>query len=277
MHDFENRRLDLQRRTDAAIQHGGRIVAMTDQVVAETIIRDYFRGHPVQTPRHVVDVGACYGTIANVFLKDGWTADLFEPDPACQYQLQGLLAKYGARARLFPHAVTGADQETVAFHQNAIPGLSGLSCSPFGSARAELSVRAVRLGGFLASVGVTAVDFLKIDTEGNDFEVLASHDFSTLAPTLVFVEFSFYFAGQDQRALAGALARMRALGYCAVIFEYRDDGNFRRNNWTHRLVAAHLEDGRLPTAADAFGNVLFYRDGDSVLLDTLATSIDAPR
>jgi hypothetical protein len=60
-----------------------------------------------------------------------------------------------------------------------------------------------------------------------------------------------------------------------VIFEYRDDGNFRRNNWTHRLVALHVEDGSLPVADDAFGNLMFYRNGDTVLLDTLATTVNA--
>jgi hypothetical protein len=68
---------------------------------------------------------------------------------------------------------------------------------------------------------------------------------------------------------------MVARGYAAVIFEYRDDGNFRRNNWTHRLVALHVEDGRLPVADDAFGNLMFYRSGDTGLLDTLATTVNA--
>ena len=133
----------------------------------------------------------------------------------------------------------------------------------------------MRLDSFLSALGVTAVDLLKIDTEGNDFDALDSHDFAGLAPALVFVEFSYYFAGQNPRALAHHIARMAARGYAAVIFEYRDDGNFRRNDWTHRLVALHVEDGRLPAAGEAFGNLLFYRSGDTGLLDALATTVSA--
>ena len=275
MSDFSKIRAGLQRRVDAAIQNGGPILNLTDQAVAETVIRDYFRAQPARGPRHLVDVGAAYGAVADVFLRDGWTADLFEPDPACAPKLARLVAKYGQRVRLFAHAVDSANRDTVVFHQNTIAGLSGLARSPFGSARAEIGVRAVRLDSFLASLGVTAVDLLKIDTEGNDFDALDSHDFARLAPALVFVEFSYYFAGQNPRTLADSLARMLQRGYAAAIFEYRDDGNFRRNDWTHRLVALHVEDGRLPAAGDAFGNLLFYRSGDVVLLETMATTLDA--
>ena len=275
MGNFEEIRADLQRHVDAAIQSGGRIAGLTDQAVAETIIRDYFRAQAAAGPRHMVDVGAAYGAIADVFLRDGWTADLFEPDPACGAQLERLLAKHAPRARLFAHAVARNACASANFHQNTIAGLSGLTRSPFGGARAEIQVSAVRLGEFLDSLGVRTVDFLKIDTEGTDFEVLESHDFSALAPALVFVEFSFYFAGQDTPALAAAIAGMRAHGYDAVVFEYRDDGNFRRNNWAHRLVAVHVESGRLPSAGDAFGNLLFYRHGDVRLLDALAKPIQA--
>lgn len=266
---------NLQNIVDAAIRNGGRILQLTDQAVAETVIRDYFRAIPAQRQRHMIDVGAAYGSVAGVFLNDGWSADLFEPDPACRQPLQKLLAKHGPRVRLFTHAVSSTDQESVLFHQNAIAGLSGLSSSPFGSARSELRIRSVRLDSFLPSVGVTAVDLLKIDTEGNDFDVLDSHDFPALAPALVFVEFSYYFPGQNPAVLGNTIAGMRGRGYDAVIFEYRDDGNFRRNNWTHRLIAIHVEDGRLPTADDAFGNVLFFKRDDRELPVALASTVAA--
>ncbi len=275
MAHFEAARAALQRDIDAVVGAGGRIQGLTDQAVAETVLRDYFRLQP--QPRHLVDVGAAYGNVAAVFLAEGWTADLFEPDPACTAALNRLAAKYGPRLRVFPHAVAQTAQSSAVFHQNAIAGLSGLQPSPFGSPRAELRVSTVRLGDFLAAQGVRVVDLLKIDTEGSDFGVLDSHDFSILAPTLAFVEYSFYFSGQDSGMLAAAVAAMCARGYDAVVFEYRDDGNFRRNNWAHRLVGIHLGTTRLPSATHAFGNVLFHRAGDACLLDTLADTVEAWR
>lgn len=264
---------ELQQSIAAAIRNGGRILQLTDQAVAETLIRDYFRAGETGQARHLVDVGAAYGSVAGVFLNDGWTADLFEPDPACAPPLQRLLAKHGTRARLHTLAV-GSRAQAAVFYQNTIPGLSGLQPSPFGSARSELPIKTVRLDDYLPSIGVKAVDLLKIDTEGNDFDVLDSHDFSALAPALVYVEYSYYFAGQTPAVVDAAIADMRARGYDAVIFEYRDDGNFRRGSWAHRLVAIRLDD-ETPSAADAFGNVLFYRHGDPLLLKTLARTVAA--
>ena len=84
---------------------------------------------------------------------------------------------------------------------------------------------------------MSRVDLLKIDTEGNDFVVLESYDFARFPPALVFVEYSYFFPGQDAAVLHAAVAAMAGRGYRPVIFEYDDDGNFRRGSWRHRLVA----------------------------------------
>jgi FkbM family methyltransferase len=220
-------------------------------------------------------VGAAYGSVAEVFLNDGWTADLLEPDPTCQRILQRLTAAHGQRVRIFPFAAADQDRESAPFQQNSTPGLSGLSASPFGATVGAIPVRTVRLDSFLASHGVSRVDFLKIDTEGNDFVVLEAYDFARLPPVLVFVEYSYYFAGQDEALLRRAIGAMAARGYSAVIFEYDDDGNFKRGNWNHRLVAMHMDGARVPTRPLAFGNILFYRHDDKHLPRVLASLIRA--
>jgi FkbM family methyltransferase len=268
-------RAELKKLVVTAIDRGGHILHLNDQNVVETVIRHYYRTLPAFTPRHLVDVGAAFGNVAEVFLKDGWTADLFEPDPTCQQGLQRLVAAYGSRVRLFPFAADAQDRDSVTFVQNVTPGLSGLSPSPFGTTRGTFDVRAVRLDTFLVSKGLSRVDFLKIDTEGNDFAVLETHDFFRLPPALAFVEFAFFFAGQDASAVRSADAAMRGRGYRSVIFEYNDDGNFKRGNWDHRLVAIHFDSDAIPTRSGAFGNILFYREEDRHLLSTLRAVIYA--
>jgi len=59
------------------------------------------------------------------------------------------------------------------------------------------------------------------------------------------------------------------------VFEYDDDGNFKRGNWSHRLVAIHANGSRVPTRPLAFGNILFYRTGDQVLPQVLTSLIRA--
>jgi FkbM family methyltransferase len=266
-------RFEVEQLAGSAIAAGGQILGLTDQAVVEHIIRSYFRALPQTERRHIVDVGAAYGSVAEVFLNDGWTADLLEPDPTCQRILQRLITAHGSRVRIFPFAASDQDCESASFQQNSTPGLSGLAASPFGATVGAIPVRTVRLDSFFAAHGASRVDFLKIDTEGNDFVVLEAHDFAGMPPTLVFVEYSYYFPGQDEALLRSAIGAMKARGYLPVIFEYDDDGNFKRGSWQHRLVAIHTDGARVPTRPLAFGNILFYRHDDQHLPHVLASLI----
>ena len=264
----------VQAIADFAILQSPRLTELTDQAVVEHLIVPYFRSQPPRsTPGHVVDVGAAYGSVARVFLQGGWSADIFEPDPACREILSRLSSGFPGRCRFFPFAAGDENQDAVVFHQNATAGLSGFAKSPFGADREVLQVRCVRLGEFLVSAGVTRVDFLKIDTEGSDFNVLETHDFARLPPALVFVEYSYYFPNQEPCAVGAALSAMARIGYSPVIFEYDDDGNFAKGIWSHRLVAMHFDAARLPRRERSFGNILFYRNDDDRFLNTLGTLI----
>lgn len=265
---------DIQVLADSAIAVSPRLAGLTDQAVVEQLILPYFRSLPSQSASpHVADVGGAYGSVAAVFLREGWTADIFEPDPACAGVLARLATGFPGRCRLFPFAVGATSRDAMAFQQNRIPGLSGFDGSPFGQHQDVLSVRCVRLGEFLVSQGVTRVDFLKIDTEGSDFDVLDAHDFVRLPPTLIFAEFSYYFPKQGPTVVGEAIAAMAGRGYRPVIFEYDDDGNFARGNWAHRLVAMHLDATRLPVRERSFGNVLFYRSDDARFLYAIAAML----
>src|SRR5437660_9785273 len=121
--DIERLRSEVEALATAAIAAGGRILGLNDHAVASTVIRHYFRTLPTAGQRHMLDVGAAYGSVAEVFLQDGWTADLLEPDPTCRQILQRLIAAYGARVRLFPFAAADQDREAVPFQQNSTPGL----------------------------------------------------------------------------------------------------------------------------------------------------------
>ena len=118
----------------------------------------------------------------------------------------------------------------ISFAQNLTPGLSGLSSfRRFGSHLEVDRSPPVRLDTLLAGLGVQRVDFLKVDTEGSDFDVLKAYDFERLPPPLIFVEYSYFFPSQTPAVVRQAgLEFMRQLGgYRALIFDYDDDGNFK--------------------------------------------------
>jgi FkbM family methyltransferase len=249
-----------------------RLAQLTDTGVAHTLIFEYFRTLPVPgRPRRLLDVGAAAGGIAEPFLRHGWTVDLVEPDRAWFEHLGRLVATAPAQARLHPLAIAVQDG-TIPFTRNKIPGLSGERPSPFGTTVETTTVNAIRFDTLLGQLGDPPIDFLKIDTEGSDFEILETFPFQLQSPPIIFVEFSFYFPSQTCRVVREAVGKMSARGYRAVIFDYDDFGNFHRGNWHHRLVAIHT--GDLPERENSFGNVLFYPAGDSHLPDLLRKMIE---
>ena len=236
-------------------QKNARMNEFADTQITEHIIQPYLRGMLDGKPGHIVDVGACYGQISLTFLRDGWTADLFEPDAGAREVLNRQLTPFAAQCRVHPFAVSDAAKAKVRFYRASQHGLSGLNPTIYGRVDKVSTVRCVRLGPFLREQSVRKIDFLKVDAEGWDFEVLAGHDFEHLRPTIIFIE---YGAERQRPHVVRVLDRMRLRGYSALLFNYTDDGNFRKGIWESRLISVVAGDRARELPADAFGNILFY-------------------
>lgn len=251
----------LQALADAAVERA-ELRVLTDLQIITSLVLPYFRSLPRAGSRHLLDVGACYGSLAAPFLAEGWSADLFEPDPRAREQAQRSLAPHASRFRLHAAAVSDRDQAAVPFHKASTDGLSGLSSTPFGHTEQTLEVPCERLDTFCRREGVGNVDFVKIDAEGHDFDALRSLDVNEQAPALILVEYGVHFARQAEPVVRTEIERMRNLGYEAVVFDCIDpDGQFQHGRWLHRLrrivVGAAGQPDRL-----GFGNILFHRHDD---------------
>jgi FkbM family methyltransferase len=259
----------LQALADAAIAQGLALRQMTDNGLITQLIEPFFRSLPDEGPRHVVDVGACYGSMSAPLLARGWTADLLEPDPGAHDVLRRNMVGWPRQARLHALAVAEGEADTVSFNQARSHGLSGLGESPFAATTATLTVACTRLRHFYPQHGITRVDLLKIDAEGYDFDVLETHDFDAVRPRLVLVEYGTHFARQPLAVINGALARMSARGYAAVIFNCTQDGDFARGQWVYRTTQVII-DAPLPALeVPAFGNIVFHRRDDTAFVGAL--------
>ncbi len=242
---------------------------LNDLELVRLLVVPYFQALPVEEgPRQLLDVGACVGQMAQPFLAMGWRAELFEPDPACQEELQRLAAAHGDRVSIQRLAVSDRDAAAVSLCQSAV-GLSGLSSSPYAETVATLTIPAVRLDTFARARGWQRVDLLKIDTEGWDLAALAGHDFDALPPRLAMIEFSTEFTQQDAAAIAQGIADMARKGYEALVFSYDDEGNFKRRVWVHQLIGATFGSAVPRPDGQAAGNILFFRRDDRVFLATV--------
>jgi FkbM family methyltransferase len=267
-------RRSLERSARRIIGGNLELNALTDLGIVNLLVEPYFRDQQIDRPRCMVDVGACHGAMAEPLLARGWMAELLEPDPAAREVLERNLAGHAARIRVHAIAAGRQSADAVEFHQSAIQGLSGLSESPFGATANVLRVPSITLKDFLAQREITDVDFLKIDAEGYDFDVLESLDFHRVKPELVLIEYGAHFARQTPAAVNAAIADMTARGYGALVFGYADDGNFKRSRWVYRLTELWVDPSSVAQDEASFGNILFYPAGNSRLLVTLQVLLD---
>jgi len=279
-HDEESRLLSMDAAALAGMidtlvagitVHNPFAAGLTDSALIRMLILPCFRnsGAAASGRLHMVDVGACYGEIVRPFLEEGWSADLFEPDPECMSRVRRNLRSFRHSVRFHAKAVGPEKRENVTFFKAECDGLSGLSESPYGKTGQRISVPSVRLDGYLSKLGVDRVDMLKIDTEGWDIEVLMTHDFENLPPRLVFIEVNTAFEMQSMARIREAIIWMQERGYTALTFGFQDDGNFRKGIWNARLSA--LTQGEEPgiDGDSLMANILFYRREDLVFMTML--------
>jgi FkbM family methyltransferase len=267
--------LMAERIAELSLAVGERMSSFTDLDLVASLLLPYLR---TGGTRRMIDVGACVGAVAKPFLEEGWQAAMFEPDPRCRQQLTALAAAHAGRARLEAAAVAVGGGKTASFHLAAVPGLSGLSTSPYAADVATIDVPTIDLSPYMAANGWCDVDFIKIDVEGHDFTVLRAIDFARTAPRLVMTEFGDQFAGQDRAAVGELLRHMRGAGYRACVVCLHALGRFELHQWQTRLLAIGVDDvPALSAGTRLFGNIVFFRENESDLLPSVLDWLEHAR
>ena len=144
-----------------------------------------------------VEVGAYDGVVlSNTFFFEtiGWTGVLVEPDPAKAAQCRA----NRPNSRVFEcAAVASSSTQNVTFY--AVEGGEVYSTTnmtdahkkrleAYGLAYAKTSVSAMTLDAILQTAGATQVDFVTIDVEEGEIEVLRGFDIERWKPAAVIVE-----------------------------------------------------------------------------------------
>jgi len=225
--------------------------------------------------RTMVDVGAHQGESFRPFLSLGWEVHAFEPDRARREEL----ARFAGRGRVTIHEVALADEESADapwFVSDEVGSISSLA--PFDpSHHASGTVRVTTLARALRAEGVERVDYLKVDAEGFDLQVLRGFPWGwgrylrrVRPPEVILCEFEDRKTrrlGYGVHDLGGFLVER---GYEVFISEWRPIERYGGDHrW--RRVAAYPSRLRDP---DAWGNFIAVRPPGgprmaSALLDEL--------
>ncbi len=209
--------------------------------------------------RHMIDVGAHYGTTLEPFLNAGWTVDAFEPLEANRQELTarfagapGLVVRPQAASnetgtREF-HLALNLDGSLHEYHHS----LEKINDDPWHRKGPTVTVSTVRLDDLVARGEIPRqIGFLKIDTEGHDLAVLQGA--SALECDVISVEFwgDAHALGKSPSPAADMIALLCQRGYESFIAICHDG---------HATAALYSSlDG---TRADTWGNIFFFKNAN---------------
>lgn len=203
----------------------------------------------------MIDVGAHIGSSAHFFDKLGWRIHCFEPDPKNRAKLK---ARFGSneRVQIDNRAVSDKPAEQVQFFtSDQSTGISGLHA--FHSSHDETGrVDITTLSDVIAERHIQKVDFLKIDVEGFDLNVLQGNPWAELKPDVIECEFEdakTLKLGHDWKTIANYLKEQ---GYSVYVSEWHPIIRYGiPHDWRRVFPYGYSE---MPK--DAWGNLLAFRD-----------------
>ncbi|MEM9519247.1 MAG: FkbM family methyltransferase [Actinomycetota bacterium] len=218
----------------------------------------------------MVDVGAHRGTTSSPFLEAGWQVYAFEPDNRNRAELEAWL---GTSPNLVVSGLAVSDESSadVPFFRSEISaGISGLI--GFHESHEESgTVSVTTLAEFFERHGITSVDFLKVDTEGNDLRVLRGLDLSRCQPQVIIAEFDEAKAQNGGHRLSDLVTFLDSNGYGYAISEWHPVTEYGSEHSWRGLTSSLAE-----LASDrAWGNVIATRDKE--LLGSIVAKLSSAK
>ena len=175
-----------------------------------------------QATGRYIDIGGGHPVADNVsfwFYQRGWQGIVVEPQPA----LAALYARLRPRDIVIEALVGRANGESDFFLVERLHGFSttleqhARKAEAFGAGYRRLRLPAVTLATLCETHGMNEIDFLKIDVEGAEADVLAGGDFKRFRPKVVVAE--AVAPGSGEAAWQEWEPNLLAQGYRFALFD----------------------------------------------------------
>lgn len=203
----------------------------------------------------MVDVGAHHGGVCRPFLQHGWNVLAFEPDPVNRKELERLTAEFQTLT-IDPRAVSDAPAAGVTLYRSAeSTGVSSLTA--FTPAHAPgCRVDAVTLTAALSERGIRRAEFLKVDVEGLDLDVLRGFPWESIRPDVVIAEFEDRKT-QPRYGWRDMAEFLKSRQYDVMVSEWKPIEAYGREHAWSRFAHYPCE----LEQPDGWGNIVGFRDG----------------
>lgn len=180
--DAMTRAMSAQPRMSLAFSRDAGAHVDETQVVAYMLADRKGRQHTM------IDVGAHFGSSSQYFDELGWTVHCFEPDPKNREKLEKRHANK-PNISIDTRAVSDKPAKGVSFftsdESTGISGLHAFRDTHSESGKVDITTVAHTIG----EKGIEHIDFLKIDVEGFDWNVLKGVPWDRIKPDVIEAEF----------------------------------------------------------------------------------------
>lgn len=147
-----------------------------NQLFDAYVVRSYMR-YMTDMPEYpiVFDLGASYGIIASAFLHlmPGAQITLFEPNPNAFSYIKHYLTVNGITNIVTNNAAVGAQDGSLTLYINPDVWESANVYRSYSKDMEAFDVRCVQLSSYLRMHNIPHIDFLKMDIEGAEWDVLS--------------------------------------------------------------------------------------------------------
>ncbi len=185
------------------------------------------RRYKSQNPFVLLDVGANqggYALAANAILKN-CAIYCFEPAPKTFVKLQAAAASF-SNIQIFNFGLSAQKAQSSLFFSESVSGLASLYDRPVfrekGMNAASVSISLDTVDSFCEKRGITEIDFLKLDVEGHELEVLKGAGEMIKNRRIDYIQFEF--GGTDIDARVFLKDFFEFLGSNYQIFRILKDG-----------------------------------------------------
>jgi len=239
----------------------------------------------------MVDVGAHIGTSAQCFHDLGWSIHCFEPDAKNRAQLEARFST-ASNVRIDTRAVSDVAANGVNFFTSPqSTGISGLLDFHETHIISD-SVDVTTLTDIVVERNLTRVDFLKIDVEGFDLNVLKGVPWERLKPDVVECEFEDAKTLRLGHTWKDVAEYLRNLGYTVYISEWHPIIRYGISHDWYRVapysnhemkddawgnILAFQKDPGYPAILQAFDELLVFRKPPTERKPTTSTVFTAPK
>lgn len=205
----------------------------------------------------MIDVGAHHGGSLTPFAKAGWRVWAFEPDPNNREVLKHNFGR-NPLVTISSNAVGARAQKNAVLFSSAVS--SGISTlTPFHHSHAQTAkVDVVTLDRTVEAESIEEVDFLKIDVEGFEMDVLEGLDLERIRPHAIVAEFEDAKTRKRGYTVKDLIAKLAQAGYAIYVSEWHAIERYGAQHSWRRLRKYPCD-----IAPEAWGNLIAFRESPS--------------